>query len=134
MRARARIAAGASGTMLDRESTKATQLNSVAARHRAGDLAEDGVEDVLDVALIEMRILSGNPLHKLRLDHGPALPTHSATGGCQSANRPSRFRRSIACTAPHCSMWRAIADKPTASKLQAARCRNDSSPKRGCSE
>src|SRR5581483_3152090 len=57
MRAGARIASGAGGTALHREGAKAAQLDPVAARHRAGDFVEDGVDDVLDVALIKMRIL-----------------------------------------------------------------------------
>ena len=57
MRAGARIAAGARRTVLDREGAEAAQLDTVAARQRGGDLVEDGVDDVLDVALIEMRVL-----------------------------------------------------------------------------
>ena len=56
MGAGARIAAGASRTVLHRESAETAQLDAVAARHRRDDLAEDGVNDVLDVALVEMRI------------------------------------------------------------------------------
>ena len=37
--------------------------------HGVGDFAEDRVDDVLDVALIEMGILSGNSLDKFGLDH-----------------------------------------------------------------
>src|SRR5262249_40182615 len=36
---------------------------------RGNDLAEDRVHDVLDVALVEMRVLRGYALNKLRLDH-----------------------------------------------------------------
>ena len=54
----------------------------VAARHRRDDLAENGVDDVLDVALVKMRILLGNALNEFRFDHrdvdpgtfGPAFP------------------------------------------------------------
>ena len=42
----------------------------VAARHRRDDLAENGVHDLLDVALIKVRVLHGNALYQFRLDHG----------------------------------------------------------------
>ena len=57
VRAGARIAPGAGRPVLDREGAEAAQLDPVAARHRGDDLIEDGVDDVLDVALIEMRVL-----------------------------------------------------------------------------
>ena len=69
MRAGARIAAGAGRPVLDREGAEAAQLDAVALRHGVGDLAEDGVDDVLDVALIEVGVLGGDALHELGLDH-----------------------------------------------------------------
>src|SRR3954451_3713984 len=60
MRAGARVAAGARGAVLHRERAEAAQLDAVAACERGGDLAEHGIHDVLDIALIEVRILSGN--------------------------------------------------------------------------
>src|ERR1700728_3321529 len=56
----ARIAPGAGRTPLHREGAEATQLDTVAVRHRRDYFAENRVDDVLDVALIEMRILIGN--------------------------------------------------------------------------
>ena len=41
------------------------QFDAITLRHRARDLTQDGVDDVLDVALIEMRVLRGNMLDKL---------------------------------------------------------------------
>jgi hypothetical protein len=38
-------------------------------RQRVRDLAENGVDDGLDVALIEMRIAGGHALHEFRLNH-----------------------------------------------------------------
>src|SRR5665647_2768650 len=69
MRAGARIAAGARWPVLDREGAEAAQLDAVTLRHGIGDLAEDGVDDVLDVALIEVGVLGGNALDQLGLDH-----------------------------------------------------------------
>ena len=36
---------------------------------RVGDLAENGVDDVFDVALIEMRVAGRHALHEFGLDH-----------------------------------------------------------------
>ena len=47
---------------------KAAQFDALAARERLGDLAEDGVDDVFDVALIEMRITRRHTLHELGFD------------------------------------------------------------------
>src|SRR5204863_3617645 len=69
MRTGTRIASRARRTVLDRERPEAAQLDAVAARERRGDLAEHRVDDVLDVALVEMRVLRGDALHQLRLDH-----------------------------------------------------------------
>jgi hypothetical protein len=62
---------GAGRAMLDRERPETAQLDAVAARERRRDLAENRVDDVFDVALVEMRVLSGNALNELRFDHGP---------------------------------------------------------------
>src|SRR5260370_23512621 len=62
----ARVAADAGIAALDREGAKAAQLNPVAARQRRGDLVEDRGDDNLDIALIEMRVGFGKPLHELR--------------------------------------------------------------------
>src|SRR5688572_8720184 len=69
MRTGARIASGTRGSVLDRKRSEAAQLDTVPARHGGDDLAEDGVDDVLDVALVEVRVRSGDALHKLGLDH-----------------------------------------------------------------
>src|SRR5258708_24416536 len=54
MRPGARIASGARRPVLDRKGAKPAQLDAVAARHGGDDLAQDGVDDVLHVALVEM--------------------------------------------------------------------------------
>src|SRR5262249_46319543 len=63
------VAPGAGRAVLDRESAEAAQLDAIAARHRRDDLAENGVDDVLHVALVEMRVLRGNALDELGFDH-----------------------------------------------------------------
>ena len=70
MSAGARIAARACRSFLHRKCAETAQLDAVAVRHGRNDLVEDGIDDVFDVALIEMRILRRDPLNQLRLDHG----------------------------------------------------------------
>jgi hypothetical protein len=55
--------------MLDRESAKTTQLDPVTARQSGDNLVQNRIHDILDVPLIEMRIVFGDALNKLRLDH-----------------------------------------------------------------
>src|SRR5262249_15841717 len=64
-----RVAAGPRRAVLDGEGSKAPQLDPVAARHRRDNLAENGVDDVFHVALVEMRVLRRDALHELGLDH-----------------------------------------------------------------
>jgi len=65
MGAGTRIASGAGGAMLDRERAEAAQLDTVAARERSNDLIEDRVHDILDIPLVEVRVVLGNTLNKL---------------------------------------------------------------------
>jgi hypothetical protein len=51
--------------VLHRKGAEATQLDAVAFGHGAGDLAKNGVDDIFDVALVEVRVLGGNSLDKL---------------------------------------------------------------------
>ena len=69
MSAGARVAAGPRRALLHRKRAEAAQLDTIATRHRGDDLAKDRVDDVLDVTLLEVRILIGNFLHEFRLDH-----------------------------------------------------------------
>src|SRR5436309_4857113 len=147
----ARITPGAGRPVLDRESAEAAQLDAIAAGERGDDLAQDGIDDVLDVALIEMRVLRRDTLDELGFDHRIAAPgrrrlaiprrrngppdtplAQFALEGCQRAKRPSRLTRSSACTVPESASARASEPSPTASSaLAAARCRKERSLKRG---
>ena len=69
MRAGARIAAGPRGAVLDRERAETAQLDPVATRQGGDDLVEDRVDDVLDVPLIEVRVVLGDTLNEFGLDH-----------------------------------------------------------------
>src|SRR5260370_82150 len=69
MGAGARITPGTGRAMLHRERPEAAQLDPVAARHGGDDLAQDGVDDVLHVTLVEVRVLRGDALHQLGFDH-----------------------------------------------------------------
>jgi hypothetical protein len=59
------ISAGSRRPVLHRKGAEATQLDAVTFGHGAGDLAKNGVDDIFDVALVEVRILGGNSLDKL---------------------------------------------------------------------
>src|SRR5438552_3934954 len=95
MRAGAGVSAGAGRSILDREGAESPELDPIAARHRADDLAENGIDDVLDITLIKMRVLRRNALHKLRLDHcrlpprlhGPPSPPSRPKGAKGPADR-----------------------------------------------
>src|ERR1700728_654359 len=149
MGAGARIAAGTRRTPFHRERAEAAELHAVTACHRRDDLSKDGVDDLLHVTLIEVRIVFGNALYKFGLDHGcPRARLRSwirkkrnaeaersaaqfALAGCQRANRPSRLSRSIACIVPQAPRLRASVPNPTASSTAAAMaCRKGRSPKR----
>jgi hypothetical protein len=69
MGAGARIAPRARRAMLDRESAEAAQLDAVAARQRCDDFIENRVYDVLDIPLVEVRVVLGDALNKLGFDH-----------------------------------------------------------------
>src|SRR5215468_4315428 len=69
MRAGTRIAARTSWPVLDPEATETAQLNAVAARHRGSELAEDDIHDLLNVSLMEMRVLRRDALHELGFNH-----------------------------------------------------------------
>jgi hypothetical protein len=69
MRAGARIAAGTGRAMLHRERAETAQLDTVAARQRCHDLIEDRVHDILDIPLIEVRVVLGDTLNKFGFDH-----------------------------------------------------------------
>jgi hypothetical protein len=59
-------------------------------RHRGSELAEDDMHDLLDVALIEMRILRRDALHELGFDHRCLVSLCAAVNfamqGCQRDN------------------------------------------------
>ncbi|MGY4499808.1 hypothetical protein ACVWYH_003739 [Bradyrhizobium sp. GM24.11] len=69
MGAGARIAAGARGAVLHRESTEAAQLDAVAARECRYDLLENRIHNVLDIPLVQMRVVLGDTLNKFGFDH-----------------------------------------------------------------
>src|SRR3954447_21030594 len=60
----ARIASGPRRAVLDGERPETTQLHPVAARQRRHDFIEDRVHNVLDVPLVEMRVVLGDTLNQ----------------------------------------------------------------------
>ena len=63
----ARIAPGARRALLDRKCAETAQFDPVAARHRRDDLPQYGIDDILDVALVEVGILRRDMLNEFRL-------------------------------------------------------------------
>src|SRR3989442_5993998 len=87
MRAGTRIAPGTRRAVLDRKRAEAAQLDPIAARHGRDDLAENGVDDVFHVALVEMRVLRGDALHELGLDHRCCRPWPGGTNRSASSSQ-----------------------------------------------
>jgi hypothetical protein len=64
VRAGAWIASGSSRAFLDRKRAETAQLDAVTACQRGDDFAQDGVDDVFNVALIKVRILRSDTLNE----------------------------------------------------------------------
>jgi hypothetical protein len=60
--------------MLDGERTETTQFHPVATRQRRHDLIEYRVHNVLDIPLVEMRVVLGDTLNQFGLDHREGDP------------------------------------------------------------
>jgi hypothetical protein len=60
--------------MLHRECTETTQLDPIAARQSRDDFIEDRVHDILDIPLIEMRVVLGDTLNEFGFDHRDGDP------------------------------------------------------------
>ena len=69
MSAGARIATGACWAVLHRESAEAAQLDAVSARECRYDLLENRIHNVLDIPLVQMRVVLGDTLNKFGFDH-----------------------------------------------------------------
>src|SRR5882757_2369225 len=100
VRSSAGIATGAGRAILDGERAEAAQFDAVTARHRSDDLAEDGIDDILDVALVKMRVLRRDALHELGFDHRccrPCLanPRPHSRSVCSSAKPNSVGRKTL---------------------------------------
>jgi hypothetical protein len=59
------IAARSRRANFDGKSSEATQVNAIASGHRVDDLTENGIEDVLNVALVKVRVLASDAPDKL---------------------------------------------------------------------
>jgi hypothetical protein len=59
-----RIAAGSRRTVLDREGTEAAQFDAISGSQRIGDFIQNGIDDILDIAVIEMWIVRSDNLHQ----------------------------------------------------------------------
>jgi hypothetical protein len=55
--------------VLYRKRTETTELDPIATRQGSDDLIEDRVYNVLDIPLVEVRIVLGDTLDEFRFDH-----------------------------------------------------------------
>src|SRR5436305_3903674 len=69
MRAGARIAPRARRAVLYRKRAETAQFDAVAARQCGDDFIENGVDDVLDIPLVEVRVVLGDALDEFGFDH-----------------------------------------------------------------
>src|SRR4051812_46312007 len=63
------VTPGARGAMLDREGAEAAQLDAVTACESRYDLFENRIHNVLDIPLVQMRVVLGDTLNKFGFDH-----------------------------------------------------------------
>ena len=70
---------------------KTTQFDPIAACERGNDLIEDRIHDILDIPLVEVRVVLGNALNEFGFDHkvvGPGkvgIHFRENTLNCQDA-------------------------------------------------
>src|SRR6516165_5901423 len=69
-----RIASVACLAPLHGKCPEAPQLYTVSLSESPGDLPKDGIDDLLNISLIEMRIPSPEAQYQLGLDHGVLQP------------------------------------------------------------
>ncbi len=88
---RARVAACASLALLDHEGAEAAKLNSLALCKSITDRIQDRIDDLLDVTLIQMRILLGELHDQFGFEHigRRFLVWPCFFGSCQSVRGPS---------------------------------------------
>ena len=83
LRAGARIAPGAGRAILGRKDPKPAQFNPISPCQRGRNRVQNAVDDVFDVALVEVRILRGDALDQFGFDQLP----HSALGWTTARRR-----------------------------------------------
>lgn len=69
MGASTRIATGTCRAVLHRKGTEAAQLDAVTARESRYDLFENRIHNILDIPLVQMRVVLGDTLNKFGFDH-----------------------------------------------------------------
>src|SRR4029453_18567765 len=79
MGAGAWIAPRTGRTVLDRERAETAQFDAVAARQGGDDLVENRVHDILDIPLVEVRVVLGNALNEFGFDHREWYPGPSGS-------------------------------------------------------
>jgi hypothetical protein len=72
------------GRFLTEKAPKAAKLHPIAASERTHDFVENSVDDLLDITLIQLRVLSQDALNKFGFDH-------QQSARLQSVANPSGF-------------------------------------------
>ncbi len=103
----ARVSPDARLALLDPKRPEAAQLDPITALQCSRDRVQDGVDDGLDVALVQMRVLLGDPLNQVRLDHAGVRVrdlagsfSRDAIGFTTFSDDESRLGRIPACHLP----------------------------------
>jgi hypothetical protein len=92
--------------LLDRKRAKAAQFHAVACGKGIGDLVKDGVHDLFDIALVEVRIVVRDLLDQFGTDHVVGFPQLEPSAGQNclfpatiGRERAWRNRTHVPCTA-----------------------------------
>src|SRR3954447_11918035 len=85
----ARVSPGARPALLDREYPEVAQLYLIAPRQAGRDRVQDGVDDLLHIPVVQVRVLGRDPLNQFRLDH------RGVRGSTVTGARAARTGRAI---------------------------------------
>jgi len=105
---RARIASGSRGALFRRKSAKSAQFDPLTPRETGSNLIEDSVDDVFNIALIEMGIARRHSLYKFGFNQRNTPietpqrsdATQAAFNCRQEAAKSLQARQAIGCPAP----------------------------------
>ena len=77
--------------LLGQENSEPAELHSIETRERVGNFAEYRVNDILDVALIQMWMAGEEPQHQFGLDQDNAPNSINGTGSRLGVRAPKEY-------------------------------------------